>query len=184
MRKIYYDFSPIGGSGIFAKQAIRKDETVFKITGDEIIRHAYTRTFSPSGPNWVAVDREAWLIPSTKNPWPYINHSCEPNVGFRGSREVVAMRDIAPDEEVVIDYAITEEDPYWRMQCCCRAKKCRKEIASAPNLPPRLIKKYQKYLPTFLNYLVSDKQQRAEVQPPPRLKLQFSRVCVKYGHSS
>lgn len=31
----------------------------------------------------------------------FINHSCDPNVGFAGNIVLVAMRDIGPDEELV-----------------------------------------------------------------------------------
>lgn len=155
MQKIYYDFSPIGGSGIFAKRLIRKNEIVFRIRGREKIKHAYVRTFSPTGPSWVAIGKEQWLITNSTNPWPYINHSCNPNVGFKGALTIVAMRTIRPREEILIDYATTEEDPYWKMKCVCRAKNCRKEIKSVSFLPPRLLKKYKDYLPKFLKHLAS-----------------------------
>jgi len=154
MREIYYDFSPIGGSGIFAKQMIQKNEAIFTIRGTQRITHSYSRTFSPTGPNWVAVGTEEWLIPAPTNPWPYINHSCNPNAGFKGTLTVVAMRTIRAHEEILIDYAITEEDPFWRMHCLCHAPQCRKQIRSAPFLPKPLLKKYQHYLPRFLQYLI------------------------------
>ena len=36
----------------------------------------------------------------------FLNHSCEPNVGFAGNTVLVAMRDISPDEELTTDYAL------------------------------------------------------------------------------
>lgn len=149
MKKVYYAFSKIGGSGLFAKQKINKDEIIFRVQGTVIVRHRYTSSFSPTGPNWIAIGEEEWLIPSEKNSWPYLNHSCEPNSGFRGLLTIVAMRDIDRDEEITIDYSTTEGDPYWHMVCHCGAKRCRKTIVSV-TLQPDLLLKYKSYLPNFL----------------------------------
>ena len=35
----------------------------------------------------------------------FLNHSCEPNVGFAGNSVLVAMCDVAPGEELTTDYA-------------------------------------------------------------------------------
>jgi len=149
MKKVYYAFSDIGGSGLFASKKILKDEIIFFVGGLKIVKHRYTKKFSPTGPNWIAIDKERWLVPFDNNPWPYVNHSCNPNAGFRGTLGIVAMRNIAKDAEITIDYAITEEDPYWHMVCHCGVKQCRKRIVSAV-LQPELLRKYKTYLPTFL----------------------------------
>ena len=48
----------------------------------------------------------------------FINHSCEPNVGFAGNTVLGAMRDISPGEELTTDYALF--DDYDGMtQCRC-----------------------------------------------------------------
>jgi uncharacterized protein len=39
----------------------------------------------------------------------FINHSCEPNVGFAGNIVLVAMRDISPGEELTTDYALFDD---------------------------------------------------------------------------
>ena len=46
----------------------------------------------------------------------FINHSCEPNVGFAGNIVLVAMRDISPGEELTTDYALFDDyDGMMRM---------------------------------------------------------------------
>lgn len=149
MKKIYYAFSKIGGSGLFAFRKINKGEIIFRIRGITTVHHRYTPEFSPTGPNWLAIGKEKWLVPFDKNPWPYINHSCNPNSGFRGSLTIVAMKDVNKNEEITLDYSITEEDPYWHMVCHCGAKQCRKIIVSAVS-QPELLLKYKSYLPNFL----------------------------------
>ena len=46
----------------------------------------------------------------------FINHSCEPNVGFAGNIVLVAMHDISPGEELTTDYALF--DDYDGMMDC------------------------------------------------------------------
>ena len=48
----------------------------------------------------------------------FINHSCEPNVGFAGSTVLVAMRDIRTGEELTTDYALFD-DHDETMECRC-----------------------------------------------------------------
>lgn len=155
MRKVYYAFSKIGGSGLFASKRIGKDETIFHVRGHKTIKHRYTKKFSPTGPNWIAVDDEKWLVPFDNNPWPYVNHSCNPNAGYRGTLGIIAMKNISKGEEITIDYAITEGDPFWHMVCHCGTKQCRKRILSAV-LEPELLKRYESYLPTFLRKKVGN----------------------------
>lgn len=61
----------------------------------------------------------------------YINHSCEPNAFMRAvpGRKVAffALRDIAPGEEITINY----RDPDHPSACRCGASRCRSGKASA-----------------------------------------------------
>jgi uncharacterized protein len=54
----------------------------------------------------------------------FINHSCEPNVGFAGNTVLVAMRDIGPGEELTTDHALFD-DHDETMACRCGTPSCR-----------------------------------------------------------
>lgn len=54
----------------------------------------------------------------------FLNHSCEPNVGFGGNTVLVAMRDVAAGEELTTDYALFD-DYDGQMACTCRTTSCR-----------------------------------------------------------
>ena len=60
----------------------------------------------------------------------YLNHSCDPNIGFRDAISIIAIRDISADEEMLIDYAFWESDVAWKLKdaCKCGSRKCRKNI--------------------------------------------------------
>jgi SET domain len=59
----------------------------------------------------------------------FINHSCEPNVGFAGNIVLIAMRDISPGEELTTDYALFD-DYDGMMGCQCRTPSCRGTTAA------------------------------------------------------
>jgi enoyl-CoA hydratase/carnithine racemase len=62
----------------------------------------------------------------------FINHSCDPNVGFRGQVVYVAMRDIAAGEELCHDYSMERSDDYT-LDCHCGSPLCRGRIGNCPS---------------------------------------------------
>lgn len=57
----------------------------------------------------------------------YLNHSCQPNVGFFDAITVVTVEKIKPGDEILIDYAFWEIDSKWflRSSCNCGSRNCR-----------------------------------------------------------
>lgn len=78
-----------------------------------------------------------------------MNHSCEPNCGYRGLFTLVAMRDIAAGEELFFDYEMSEDSDY-RIQCLCNTPSCRKVIGSFHNMPSSVREKYDGYISDWL----------------------------------
>ena len=83
----------------------------------------------------------------------FINHSCEPNVGFAGNIVLVAMRDVSEGEELTTDYALFD-DYDGSMECRCGTSCCRGRIGGRDWQLPELQHKYRSY---FSRYLL-DKQ--------------------------
>jgi uncharacterized protein len=79
----------------------------------------------------------------------FINHSCEPNVGFAGNIVLVAMRDIAPGEELTTDYALFD-DCDDLMTCNCGAASCRGTISGRDWRIPGLQRRYGSYFSWYL----------------------------------
>src|SRR6202046_2897508 len=79
----------------------------------------------------------------------FINHSCEPNVGFAGNIVLVAMRDVAPGEELTTDYALFD-DYDGSMPCRCRAPRCRGVISGRDWQRPDLQRRYRGYFSWYL----------------------------------
>jgi len=149
MEKIYKEKSKISGTGIFANSSIKKGEIIFSVKGKRV-RSSYSPYNAEHGHRWLAIKKEIWISPFRNNPWWFINHSCNPNAGLKRIKTVVAMKNIKKGEEVTIDYSITEDDPYWEMQCNCGTPNCRKTIRSVRFLPEKLFNKYKPFIRKFL----------------------------------
>ena len=57
-----------------------------------------------------------------------VNHSCEPTLGFAGEITLIAMRDIAADEQLTFDYATCDSQPYDEFECECGSLACRVKV--------------------------------------------------------
>jgi SET domain-containing protein len=79
----------------------------------------------------------------------FLNHSCEPNVGFSGNIVLVAMRDISPGEELTADYALFD-DYDGEMECRCQAGTCRGTISGRDWQRPELQRRYRDYFSSYL----------------------------------
>jgi SET domain-containing protein len=151
MKKIKVMKSSISGNGLFADENIKRNEFIGYIKGSIHIKNNKNQTDSVAYPDWVGFKKNAWIDPLP--PFKYLNHSCEPNCGIRGTKTVVAMRDIKKNEELTLDYAITEVDPAWYIICTCGNKSCRKKITAIQTLSKARFLKYIPNIPTsFMNY--------------------------------
>ncbi len=141
--------SPIQGRGLFTTVGIEAEQVILTFKG-EIHTHKYHPSLSSQNPNWIGTAYEEWLELYPGDNAVYINHSCCPNVIIDGSLQLLAIADINPGEELLLDYSTTELDPYWTMKCLCKCKGCRKTLRSFQILPSSLQKKYYPYLgPAF-----------------------------------
>lgn len=146
--RVYVAGSKIAGRGVFANKSIKKNEFIFLFKG-KLVRYNYDSNYK-LGSKWLGIGKNIWLDILKDCSGYYINHSCDPNAGLKGKKTIVAMKNIKKDEEVTIDYSITEDDPYWRMNCKCGNKTCRKIIRGIRFLPKNLFKKYYNFIPKFL----------------------------------
>jgi hypothetical protein len=145
---VHISDSNIEGKGLFASDRIPANSLVFVATGELINR--------PFGTYWASVNQRAlcignnnWIRPSKNDFLWYLNHSCNPNVGISGSVHMISLKDIRKDEEITLDYSITEEDPNWRLNCHCKSEHCRGLIKSIQFLDSETIRKYLPYIPSF-----------------------------------
>ncbi len=80
----------------------------------------------------------------------FLNHSCEPNVGFGGNTVLVAMRDIEAGEELTTDYALFD-DYEGGMNCNCGRRTCRGYLNGRDWQRPDLQERYRGYFSWYLD---------------------------------
>jgi SET domain-containing protein len=137
--------SVIHGKGLFASRIINPGEVIYELRGI-IIDHKYSKDFSANYPNWVGIGWEKWIIPDSINPMNIQNHSCLPNAIVDDELNVVCIKRIEANNEILIDYSTTELDPFWSFLCSCKQICCRKLIKSYQFLPESLKECYREYL--------------------------------------
>ena len=140
-----------GGCGLFVVEQVRKGDLLL-LWGGKVIRKD---EIDPDMPNLtqrvLQVDDGLFLLtPEELEPADCLNHSCEPNAGFTGQVGLVAMRDLAPGEEVCVDYAMCDSDPYDEFDCSCGTPSCRHRITGEDWKMPELQARYDGYFSAYL----------------------------------
>lgn len=65
---------------------------------------------------------------AVRHPVNFLNHSCEPNVGYDGADAIVALRRIVPGEELRMDYGTFTFSFDHDFSCSCGAWACRGKV--------------------------------------------------------
>jgi hypothetical protein len=145
--------SPIQGKGLFATRPIAKGEIVAAKGGHVLTTQAWTALESDLGPADIQVSDDLFIAPVTQTERAgsmlYTNHSCDPNLAIQGQIVLVAMRDIAPGEELTIDWATTDDGDY-EMQCRCGSAHCRGTVTGKDWMKKELQEKYRGWFCWFL----------------------------------
>lgn len=139
--------SKINGKGLHTSKKFKRGERIGTIEGEVIIIKKWTAYLSKISPNWIGIGRYSWI--NTKDsPFRYINHSCAPNTYILGKRTFIALKDIAADEELTMDYSFTEADKGWEISNCgCNNSNCRKKIGPITTLDLKTFKKNESIIP-------------------------------------
>jgi len=123
--------SAIHGRGCFATRAFAKRRKIAEYAGERITNAEAERRGKNRAVLRICGLDDDWSIDGGRggNGTHYINHSCRPN-GFlqtiHGKLIVLALRDIAPGEEITVDYVETMHSD--RKKCTCKAPGCRGRI--------------------------------------------------------
>ncbi len=145
--------SQIQGRGLFAVAQIASGEIV-AIKGGHIVDTVTLRALPERLRNSeIQIADGFHLAALTEEEYEpvmlFLNHCCEPNVGFAGDIVLVAMRDVSPGEELTTDYALFD-DYEGEMDCWCRTVSCRGTIGGRDWQRPELQAKYGSYFSSHL----------------------------------
>ena len=148
------------GKGVFAVEDIKSGQTI-KIFGGEVISFDETEKRIKAGEEnrtdtlQVGLELDMDLDELSRT----FNHSCEPNAGFRGVSELIAIKDIKKGEEITYDYSATVGPniprTLWEMTCDCGSANCRKVIGNVLTIPKEQLKKYRE-AGTLQDYILKE----------------------------
>jgi diaminopimelate decarboxylase len=104
-----------GTSGVFSGAHFDEGEIILTLPR-LLVEHPTTYT--------VQVD-EGRHVDTTDSPARFLNHSCDPSCGIDAERyAVIALRDIAPGDELTFNYLTTEWDMASPFRCACGSPRC------------------------------------------------------------
>ena len=142
-----------GERGIFAVLPVKAGE-LLSVWGGRIVSTEELDSYPLKvRADTIEVEQDLWLICLNDEPSMWINHSCQPNAGLNGQIALVAMRDIASDEEICFDYAMTDCSPYYedeKFECTCGAPDCRGQVTENDWKLPELQARYAGYFSLYL----------------------------------
>ena len=145
--------SRIAGRGLIAVEGIQKGEVVAIKAGHIIDSSALARLPERLQNSEIQIAEGFHLAALTDDEYEpvmlFINHSCEPNVGFAGNIVLVAMRDIAPGEELTTDYAFFDLSAV-EMECECGRPSCRRVVTGEDWRRSDLRQRWSEYFSTYL----------------------------------
>jgi SET domain-containing protein len=151
--KIEVRSDTLAGRGVVALEPIAKDEIVAIKAGNIITRDQLAQATAEAGDMALQIEDDFYLAPQSPDEVEdmsvFINHSCDPNVGFRGQVVYVAMRDIAAGEELCHDYSMERSDDYT-LDCHCGSPLCRGKVTGQDWKLPELQDRYGDYFSIYI----------------------------------
>jgi len=133
------------GLGVFAISPIHRGEPILDFTGPR-----KTREELQEGEYHLQIGEHLYLGASGEAD-DYVNHSCEPNAGFRGSLVLVAKRDIPAGEEITWDYSTAIDEPdFPGFPCQCGLSSCRGTVHSFRHLDNQQKSRLRPWLLAYL----------------------------------
>ena len=147
------DARPVGGKGwgSFATEPIPAGTTVAAFGGWIVTRETLSTFNDDRQGRSIQVDEDLYLVSDeTPEPGDMLNHSCEPSCGLVGATLLVAMRDIAPGEELTFDYATCDSSDYDEFECLCGEPTCRGIVTGLDWTKRELQDKYAGWFSPYL----------------------------------
>jgi hypothetical protein len=144
---------PAGGKGwgSYALEPIAKGTTVAAFGGFVAPRTVLETFDADRQARSIQIDEDLFLISApAPEPGDMLNHSCEPSCGLMGAAILVALRDLAPGEELTFDYAMCDGTDYDEFVCQCGVETCRGVVTGRDWLNPELQRKYDGWFSPYL----------------------------------
>ena len=155
--------SGIAGRGLHASEPISAGEVVAVKGGHIATTQTLKQLPDPLPNSEVQIADGLHLVALTEAEYEpvmlFLNHCCDPNVGFGGNIVLVAMRDVDAGKELTTDYAMFD-DYDGQMTCSCGALGCRGTIDGHDWERPELQHRYRGYFSWYLQRRIDSRRAR------------------------
>ena len=148
------------GKGVYAREDVKKGDILFVIGGYVLTVEDENRFDDDMKDKPMELSEYFSIGPLDPDDMKYlpshiVNHSCDPNVGFKGQVFMVAMKKAKIGEELTFDYAMgmhehKDRKNKYTIECLCGKKKCRGLITEHDWKMPELQKRYDGYFQWYL----------------------------------
>jgi hypothetical protein len=134
------------GLGVFAASPIGRHQFITPCVGRVV-----TSAELPPDHSALQVGADLWIASPGDALDDWINHSCDPNIGFvTGQPVFYALRNIEAGEELTWDYSSSLTEAGWRLRCRCESSRCRRVVRSFVELSGD---EQSRLLPVSLRYI-------------------------------
>lgn len=159
------------GKGLYAVQPLAKDERIWALFDPQLLRE---KSSACCQENQTFFEQFASQLVYAYSSLAELGgesftHSCDPNAGFRGAVELVALHPIAPDERITFDYAMCLPFNFGEMTCHCGARTCRQRVTGNDWELPALQQRYQGYFQPFIEAKIAQGKIVKEVAHYPMI---------------
>jgi uncharacterized protein len=124
--------SSIHAAGCYTTSPIARGSLVVEYTGPRITKELADKLYENSPTTYLFGVGDGSMVIDGHGTAMFINHSCDPNCEAderKGRVWIVALRKIAPGEELTYDYNLYDGDQD-DARCNCGAKNCRQTMYS------------------------------------------------------
>jgi len=155
--------------GVFALEPLAKGELIAIFGGAVYDWEALMTLPEETRSLSLQVEEQLFLVPEKIGRGDFVNHSCNPNAGLSGQICLVAMREIAPGDEIRFDYAMCDSLPYDEFDCECGEPNCRGRVTGGDwkirELQRRYAGYFSPYLQNRINAFNSGRPRKVQYKP-------------------
>jgi uncharacterized protein len=123
--------SGIHGCGTYTAVAIKEGAHIVEYTGTRLSKEQADDLYNERPDTYLFCIGEGDYVVDGDGVAAFINHCCDPNCETDEFDEhiwIIALRDIAPGEELTYDYNLYDGDDDDEAICHCAAKNCRRTM--------------------------------------------------------
>ena len=134
--------SAIHAAGCYTTTAIRKGTRVVEYTGHMLTKREADKRYEDSPVTYLFGLGDGSMVIDGHSAAMFVNHSCAANCEteeIEGHVWIMAIRNIAPGEEITYDYCLYDGGDDEAV-CNCGALKCRGTMYSAEEVRSRRVK--------------------------------------------